>query len=142
MKIKFIAIIVLLAVLYISCSREDDASTTNSTQTTKDLFGTWDLDYYIENGTLVEEILCSQQITYVFSKDGRYTKTTYAGEGSSNCTLAVIVNGTWSTISENQYALVPNGSGVEENLNITSQDNFSKFSVVYSGSYTEVYTKQ
>lgn len=141
MKIKILSLLLILAVSLTSCSREDDAPS-EPTQSTTGLIGTWDLDFYVEGGTLVEEIVCSEQVTYVFSKDSRYTKTTYAGEGATSCKLAVIVNGTWANLSDNQYALTPNGSETEENLNITFQDSFTKFTIVYSGTYTEVYSKQ
>ncbi len=100
------------------------------------------MDYYVNNGQLVEEILCNRKVTYVFLKNSAYTKTTYAGEGSMKCVVAVVVNGTWKHMGDNQYELKPNGSEGSDIFQLVFQDNFTKFTIVHSSTYTEVYTKK
>jgi hypothetical protein len=137
---RFLIIFSLLAVglILTNCSQNDDDISVSTTG----LFGTWDLDFYIENGQLVEEIPCDEKVTYVFLKNSNYTKTTYAGEGSTNCVVAIILNGTWENTGDNEYELTPNGSDVNENLTIVFQDEFTKFTLLQSDNYTEVYTKR
>ena len=137
-KIFLFLTLLATSLLLINCSKDDE----NVTPLATNLFGTWNLDYYVTNGQLVEDIICKEQVTYSFSSNETYTKTTFAGDGSSNCVVAVIINGTWENLSDNEYQLVPNGSNVNEFLNITFQDNFTKFSIVYNSSYTEVYSKR
>ncbi|WP_372775294.1 hypothetical protein [Mangrovibacterium sp.] len=130
--------LIAVSLLIINCSKSDDDEPTG----TAGLYGTWDLDYYIDNGQLVEEIPCDEKVTYVFLKNSNYTKTTYAGEGTSKCVVAMIINGTWSNTTESEYELTPNGSDTNENLTIVFQDEFTKFTVLHSASYTEVYSKR
>ncbi len=137
---RFFIIFGLLSVsLFLTnCSQNDDDIPVGTTG----LFGTWELDFYIQNGQLVEEIPCDEKVTYVFLKNSNYTKTTYAGDGSTKCVVAVILNGTWKNTGDNEYELTPNGSDVNETLTIVFQDQFTKFTLLRSANYTEVYTKQ
>lgn len=137
-KIFFILSVVACSLTIVNCSREDDDKTGSGEN---NLYGTWSLDYYINDGQLVEEIVCSEQVMYVFSSNGTYSKTTFSGEGSSNCQIAVIVKGTWEGLGDNNYQLTPNGSESNDPLNITFQDNFTKFVIARSDSFTEVFTK-
>ncbi|TVZ27680.1 hypothetical protein JM83_2737 [Gillisia sp. Hel_I_86] len=84
----------------------------------------------------------SNQIRYTFTNTKTYTKTTFAGEGSTNCSVAVIVNGTWENLGDNQFKLTPNGSNSGDNLTLTFLDSFKKFSIKYSSNYTEVFAKR
>ena len=140
---KIILLISIISVLTTStsCSKDDD--TPNAAPiTSTDLIGTWNLDYYIAGNTLTEEITCSEQVKYIFSKDDKYTKTTFSGIGTSNCDIAVIINGTWKELSANSFELTPNGGTAGPTLNITFHDNFTKFISVVSASRTEVFTKK
>lgn len=126
-------------VVFTNCSRDDDAP--SEPVGTNKLLGTWELDYYVNNGQLVEEIVCSEQVTYVFSSNGSYSKTTFAGEGSTNCEVAVILKGTWENLGDNLFQLTPNGSSTNQQLNLTFQDSYTKFTITYSGTFSEVYSK-
>ena len=139
-KIILLTGIIGLLVLSFSCSKDDDAPVVTPTLST-DLIGTWVLDYYIDGGNLTEEIICSEQIKYVFSKDGKYTKTTFAGDGTTDCSLAVVINGTWKDLGSNSYELTPNGGTAGPALNINFKDNFKKFISVVSATRTEVFSK-
>lgn len=136
--IKYILMIAFIGVVGLNCSRDDDNS---GPQGTNNLFGTWNLDYYVNNGQLVEEIVCNEQITYIFSSNGTYSKTTFAGEGATNCEVALIVKGKWENLGDNQFQLTPNGSNANEQLNITFQDNFTKFTITRSNTFFEVFSK-
>jgi hypothetical protein len=136
-KILILTIITSLSLSFISCSKDDDEPNVTPTS----IYGTWSLDYYINNGVLVEDIICNEQITYSFLSNNTYTKTTYAGEGSTNCDVAVIINGTFEIIDENEYVLIPNGSDSNETLNIIFLDNDTKFKTEYTSAYIEVYSK-
>lgn len=140
MKKQIFIILGLLALslILVNCSKDDDENPIGTTG----LFGAWELDFYIDNGQLVEEILCNRKVTYVFLKNSTYTKTTYAGEGSTKCVVAVVVNGTWKHMGDNEYELKPNGSEVSETFQIVFQDSFTKFTIVHSPTYTEVYSKK
>ena len=137
-KIFSILIVLGIGIALINCSKdEDDPIIPNSSK----FYGTWILDYYVSDGQLVEDIMCNEQIRYSFSANETYTKTTFSGDGSSNCVVAVIVNGTWENLGENKYRLIPNGSTTDEVLDIVYKDNFTKFIINYSIDYTEVYVK-
>ena len=138
MKKSLLILLVLTFTLLTACSGSDDAAPPIETTS---LYGTWNLDYYIQNGNSVENIECSNQITYVFTNTKTYTKTTYAGEGATNCAVAVIVNGKWENLGDGQIRLTPNGSTVDQNLALIFTDNFKKFSLSYSNNYKEVYAK-
>lgn len=140
MKNIYLALSLMVSmVLFTNCSRNDDSP--SKPAGTNNLFGTWNLDYYINNGQLVEEIVCSEQVMYVFSSNGSYSKTTFAGEGSTACEIAVILKGTWENLGANQFQLTPNGSTTNEKLNITFQDSFTKFTITYSSTFLEVFSK-
>ncbi len=140
MKKQLFIFITLLAfgLLVVNCSKDDDDKPISTTG----LFGTWELDYYVDNGQLVEDILCNSKVTYVFLKNSTYTKTTYAGEGSAKCVVAVVVNGTWKHLGDNEYELKPNGSEDSDIFQLVFRDNFTKFTIVHGPGYTEVYTKK
>jgi hypothetical protein len=55
--------------------------------------------------------------------------------------VAVIINGTFEIIDENEYVLIPNGSDSNETLNIIFLDNDTKFKTEYTSAYIEVYSK-
>ena len=63
-KIAIFTTIVLSMVLLKSTNDDDSSPQPSIVQTS--IVGTWDLDYYLENGTLVEEIQCSIQLKYKF----------------------------------------------------------------------------
>tara|TARA_R100001369_G_scaffold92896_1_gene141098 strand:+ start:122875 stop:123300 length:426 start_codon:yes stop_codon:yes gene_type:complete len=138
-KIIVLLLISLTSILFTACSSNNDSDPPIESTS---LYGTWDLDYYIQNGDLIENVTCSNQITYVFSNARTYTKTTFAGEGSVNCSVAVIVNGTWEYLGNNQFRVTPNGSSADQNLTITFLDNFKKFSIRYSSTDTKVFAKR
>lgn len=142
-KLIIITNIILITVFTVGCSKDDDGATGGTTPpTSTDLIGTWNLDYYIDGGILTEEIICDEQVQYVFSTNGNYTETTFAGAGTTDCDTAVIINGTWENISGNDYELTPNGGASSESLDITFQDNFTKFVSTVSATRTEVFSKQ
>ena len=140
---KIIFLIASILVLTVGCSKDDDGSTGNSNPTpSTDLIGTWDLDYYLDNGMLTEEIICDELVEYVFSSNGSYTKTTFSGTETTNCLTAVQITGTWEDLGGTDYQLTPNGGASGTALNITFQDNFTKFVFVVNSTRTEVFAKQ
>ena len=140
---KIILLTASILFLTFGCSKDDDGPTGSSTPAPSiDLIGTWNLDYYIDNGALTEEIMCSEQVQYVFSNNLTYTQTTFAGTGTSNCLTAVVINGIWSNTGGNDYQLTQNGGSNPQTLNISFQDNFTKFILVVSPTRTEVFAKR
>ena len=145
-KLISITSLILITIFSIGCSRDDDGVTGSSTTPTgsepSSLIGTWNLDYYIDGSVLTEEIICDEKVEYIFTTSGNYTQTTFAGTGTTNCLTAVTTNGTWVNISGNDYELTPNGSTNTATLDITFQDDFTKFVSIVSTSRTEVFSKQ
>ncbi|MCL7763660.1 lipocalin family protein [Polaribacter sp. Z014] len=137
-KLITIASLILITVLAVGCSKDDDSISSSS----KDLVGTWKLDYFVQDGQLTEEIICDNQIQYVFSSNGNYTETTYAGSSSKDCKTATVTSGTWTNISDNDYELTPNKtSSTSTSLNITFHDDFTKFTSEVSSTRTEGFEK-
>ncbi len=139
MKKTLLILLALPVLLFTSCSGSDDSAPPIETTS---LYGTWDMDYYVQNGDVIENIDCSSQISFTFTNTKSYTKTTYAGEGTTNCAVAVIVNGKWENLGENKFKLSPNGSSADQDLTINFLDDYTKFSIKYSNNYTEVYAKK
>ncbi len=139
-KIAIFTTIVLSMVL-LNCTNDDDSSPQPSIVQTS-IVGTWDLDYYLENGTLVEEIQCNRQLKYKFLSNGAYTLTTFAGDDINNCLTALIINGTWEYLGDNEFSLLVNGDTTAEEITITYQDNFTSFMIVRSAMLTEVYERE
>ena len=139
MKKTLLILLALPVLLFTSCSSDDDSA---PPQEVTSLYGTWDLDYFFQNGTVTENIDCNNQVTYVFTNARTYTKTTFAGEGFTSCAVAVVINGTWEYLGNNQFKLTPNGSSNSQTLNINFQDQNKKFSMSFSSTYTEVYAKR
>ena len=138
-KLITIASLILITILAVSCSKDDDGAVSSGTG---NLIGTWKLDYFVSNGNITEEIICDEQVQYIFSSDASYTKTTFAGSGSTSCLKGDVTNGTWSNTSGNNFELKPNRGGASANLSITFQDNFTKFVSTVSSSRTEVFVKE
>jgi hypothetical protein len=136
---KVILLSVSILVLIFACSKDDDGPTGGSSA---DLIGTWNLDYYVQNGKLTEEIICDELVEYVFSSNGTYKVTTFSGSTTKNCATAVQISGTWEDVGSNDYQLTPNGGTAGPALSITFQDNFKKFSSEVNTSRTEVYAKK
>ncbi len=136
-KILILALIVGLSLSFVGCSKDDSEPKPDASV----IFGRWNLDYYVKDGELVEDIICNEQKTYSFVSNKTYTKTSYAGDGTANCVVAVIINGTFEIIDTNEYRLIPNGNDTDEILYITFLDNDTKFKIAYDNSYTEVYSK-
>ena len=138
---KIILLSVTIFLLILGCSKDDDGPTGGTTKPSTDLIGIWELDYYIENGALTEEIICDELVEFVFLTNGNYTETTFSGEETSNCVKAVQINGTWADLGSNNYELTPNGGIAGPTLSITFHDNFTKFIFEVNTNRTEVYTK-
>jgi len=139
------AILLTASILFLTfgCSKDDDGATGGSTTpVSTDLIGTWNLDYYVDGGILTEEIICDELVQYVFSTNGDYSQTTFAGATTEDCATAVITNGTWENTSGTDYVLTPNGGSSTATLSITFQDNFTKFISEVSAIRTEVFAKQ
>ncbi|PIE49625.1 MAG: hypothetical protein CSA39_01645 [Flavobacteriales bacterium] len=136
---KIIVLSICLFIALTSCSREDDE--VRETPLSKSLIGTWNLDYYVQNGVLTEEIICDELVEYVFLNNGTYTQTTFSGDGTTDCLTAVQINGMWQDLGNNNYELTPNGGGSSA-LNITFQDDFTKFVTQVNTNRTEVYAKR
>lgn len=139
-KIMLLASIIFIT--FLGCSKDDDGVKTTTPPVSTDLIGTWSLDYFIQDNALTEEINCDEQVKYVFASNKTYTKTTFSGMGTSGCVVAVIINGTWIDQGTNNYELTPNGGSAGPTLNITFQDNFTKFIFEVSATRTEVFAKQ
>jgi hypothetical protein len=141
MKRSLLLLFVMICGLtLVSCSG-DDSPAAPPIETTK-IVGTWELDYYVENGILEEDVACDDKITYSFTNTKTYTKTTFAEDDNSTCVTAVVVNGKWEYMDGNQFKLTPNGSSSNESLNVSFLDNYTKFQVKISSTYTEIYVKQ
>lgn len=136
---KIILLSASILVLIFSCSKDDDGPMGGGSA---DLIGTWNLDYYVQDGKLTEEIICDELVEYLFSANRTYKVTTFSGSSTTNCATAVQINGTWENIGNNDYKLTPNGGTAGPDLNITFQDNFRKFSSEISASRTEVFSKK
>ena len=139
-KIALLIPIVLSMVLF-NCTNDDDSSPQPNVEQTS-IVGTWNLDYYLENGTLVEEIQCNRQLKYKFLSNNTYTLTTFAGDNINNCLTALIINGTWEYLGGNEFSLLVNGDTTAEEITITYQDNFTSFMIVRSAMLTEVYERE
>ena len=61
---KVFLLTVSILFLTFGCSKDDDGGTggNNNTPPSTDLIGTWNLDYYIDNGNLTEEIICDELV--------------------------------------------------------------------------------
>ena len=141
LRIAIIAI--FTALLAFACTKNDDSSGPNNPPMEEtSIVGIWIMDYYLENGSITEDIQCNRQLKYKFSANNTYTFTSYAGEDLNNCVEAIIVNGTWDYLGENQFTLLINGDTTAEEVTITYQDNFTSFTIVRSSNLTEVYERQ
>lgn len=139
---NFIFILITVITLN-SCTQDDDGAVNNSTPIEQEsIVGLWSLDYYIENNILTEEVECSRQLEYKFLANSTYTLTSFAGDDLNNCQPAVIINGTWDFLGDTTFSLLVNGDVNAEEIELTYQDNFTKFTIVRSMNLTEVYSRQ
>lgn len=136
-KTNLLLSIICITLLTFSCSKDDDRVPVAS-----NIIGTWNLDYYIDSGTLHEEIICDELVQYIFLSNGNYSETTFAGDTTSDCVTAVVINGTWENTSGTNYDLTPNAGNSGSTLSITFQDDFRKFTSNVSATRTEVFAKQ
>lgn len=142
MKTKIaLFITIVLSMVMFNCTNDDDSSSQPDIEQTS-IVGTWNLDYYLENGILVEEIQCNRQLKYKFLSNNTYTLTTFAGDNINNCLTALIINGTWEYLGDNEFTLLVNGDTTAEEITITYQDNFTSFMIVKSAMLTEVYERE
>ena len=142
MKTKIALLIpIVLSMVLLNCTTDDDSSPQPNVEQTS-IVGTWNLDYYLENGILVEEIQCNRQLKYKFLSNNTYTLTTFAGDNINNCLTALIINGTWEYLGGNEFSLLVNGDTTAEEITITYQDNFTSFMIVRSAMLTEVYERE
>ncbi|NBC58393.1 MAG: hypothetical protein GVY05_08950 [Bacteroidetes bacterium] len=130
--------ILFVALSLLSCTQDDDTPPIEQTS----IVGTWFLDFYIENSILTEEIECSRQLEFTFLANNTYTLTSFAGDNLNNCQTSIIINGTWEFIDNTTLSLLVNGDEDAEEIELTFQDNFSKFTIVRSANLTEVYSRQ
>lgn len=89
----------ILALLFTSCSSDDDA-----TASTQDPFiGTWSYYKYLENG--VEQPLdpCENEETIVVSENGDFSAVYYDDNIDGDCVLDETFTGTWSNSGNSIY---------------------------------------
>lgn len=126
-----------------SCTKDDDGGSSNGpTIAPENIVGLWYLDYYIENNMLTEEVACNRQLEYRFLANNTYTLTSFAGDDIDNCQPAIILNGTWEFIEGTTFSLRVNGDENANEIEVTYQDNFTKFIIVRSSNLTEVYSRE
>lgn len=133
----------ITVITFNSCTQNDDGAINNTTPNEqKSIVGLWFLDYYIENNILIEEVECNRQLAYKFLSNNTYTLTSFAGDDLDNCQPAVIINGTWEFVDDTTFSLLVNGAVNAEEIEITFQDNFTKYTILRSANLTEVYSRQ
>lgn len=137
-KIIINNLIVMIAFVTVSCTQDDDGGN----RITGDIIGTWDLDYYVENGELIEDIKCNEQLEYRFLNNGTFTLTSFAGDDFNNCREAITLNGTWEFVGDATFELLVNGEESTEEIRLTFHNNFTKFSIIRSAQLTEVYSRK
>ncbi|WP_127845540.1 lipocalin family protein [Psychroflexus aestuariivivens] len=141
-QLKLTSLVLLVAIFTISCSSDDDGGPSGPT-VSNDLYGTWSLNYYQEDGTLVNQIECEEDIEYRFVSDQTYSKTTFSENENSNCETALIINGDWEIIDEENILLMPSSSTQpEENINFNLINEGEELEIFRSGNRLEVYNKQ
>ena len=127
-----------IAITFMACTQDDDTPPVEQTS----IVGTWFLDFYVENNILTVEIECNRQIEFKFLGNNTYTLTTFAGDDLNNCQPAVTFNGTWEFLGDSTFSLLVNGDENADEIVLTFQDNFTKFTIVRSANLTEVYSRQ
>jgi len=119
-----LVLILLLSLVITSCSSDDDGGPTGPT-VSSDLYGTWNmLEYYEDIQNPVSDIPCDDYLEYKFNSDKSYTKYAFSGEDSNNCTQALIIEGDWEVIDENNILLSPLSAGQpDEEFNFQLRNN-------------------
>ncbi|MGS2737876.1 hypothetical protein [Sinomicrobium pectinilyticum] len=137
-KIIINNMIIMIAFVIVSCTEDDDGGN----RITGVIIGFWDLDYYVENSDLIEDIKCNGQLEYRFFNNGTYTLTSFAGDDLNNCQKAAVLNGTWEFVGRATFELLVNRSESTEEIRLVFHNNFTKFSIVQSAGLTEVHSRK
>ena len=86
-----------------SCSSDDDGP---SDILNDNIYGTWETDYKVQNGTFVEgSDLCDEKLEYRFSNGGSYTLKTFTGEDTTDCLEDTQTFGSWEYLGDDNYLI-------------------------------------
>lgn len=92
-----------LSMSFISCSNDDDGP---SDTVNNSIYGTWETDYKVVNGTFVEgSDLCDEKLEYRFTNNGSYTLKTFTGENSEDCLEDTQTYGSWEYLGNDNYLI-------------------------------------
>ena len=103
-SIKLFTSLILALIMFAGCSSDDDGP--SGPQVSNDLFGEWTMQF-IDDGTGVEDPLCSERLYYKFNSDNTYEKKEFSLNAQDNCQEASTINGTWEALSEQSIELTP-----------------------------------
>lgn len=110
---KKLLILLLVSIITISCSSDNEENTQDP------IIGTWTL-FAIEN---IEVSDCLKQSTWIFNENGTATKQDYE-EANQQCNSQPRENATWENLNNGSYRIIPTNSTTTDVLfPITFSDN-------------------
>jgi len=101
-KVYMIMAIAIMGVM----GRSSDDDGLSGPQVSNDLFGEWTMQF-IDDGTGVEDPLCSERLYYKFNSDNTYEIKEFSLNAQDNCQEASTINGSWEALSEQSIELTP-----------------------------------
>lgn len=123
------------------CSNDDDGP--SGPTVSNQIFATWQMSYFVENGDLVNEVPCDSDLKYTFNSNKNYSKTLYnTPESGSNCDISVVISGSWEVLEDNVLRLTPSSSAFNsETVTLKLISNNQQLEIKRSSTLTQVYNR-
>lgn len=142
-KISLFSVVILALITFTACSGDDDGGPTGPTISNQ-IFATWNMVFFIENGVLNSDVECDSDIEYKFNSNKTYSKTLFSepSNGGNTCDISLVINGSWEIVSDDVLKLTPSSSTFStETLTLKLFPNNQQLEIKRSLSLTEVYDR-
>ena len=142
-KITLFTVLILALISFTACSSDDDGGPTGPTVSNQ-IYATWNMVFFIQNGVLNSDVECDSDIEYKFNSNRTYSKTLFSepSNGGNTCDISFTINGSWEIVSDDVIKLTPSSSNFpSETLTLKLFDNNQQLEVKRSLNLTEVYNR-
>lgn len=139
--IRYYSILVFSVFILWSCSSDDDGP--SGPTVSNQIFATWKLAFFVEDGEVFTEFSCDSDLQYNFSSNRNYTKTIFTeSENGNTCDVSVVISGKWEILEDNVLELTPSSNAFNsETLTLNVINNNQQLEIRRSSNLTQVYNR-
>ena len=142
-SIRFYSILVFFLFTLVGCSSDDDGGGPTGPTVSNQIFATWKLSFFVEDGEVFTEFPCDSDLQYNFNSNRNYTKTIFAeSEDGNTCDVSIVISGRWEILEDNVLKLTPSSSAFNpETVTLKILNNNQQLEMRKSSNLTQIFSR-